>query len=154
MTIDLGTIKIVPKDSQAVTVTPEGSGWLGSIWDIIKSGATEIVKTGTNIILNKVQNNPPVVASAIAPVSYPAFVPQSQSPEIIYNPSQNPTSKFATDLFLSDSPILKIVMPTTQPAVSEGIKEGIASGVSKPPSWVWVALAFLGVIVLTQGVRK
>ncbi len=153
MSADLGIIHITP-NQQAVTAQPTGSGFWGNIWDVVKTTATEMIKTGGNILLEKVRDNPPVVPSPSAPVSYPAYVPTKQSPEIVYNPNQSPTSKFATDLFLSETTLSKFLNPVIQPAVSEGIREGIVSVAQKPPVWVWAALGLVGVVILMQGIRR
>lgn len=151
MSVDLGTIHITP-NQQAVTAQPTGSGWLGNVWDIVKTTATEMIKTGGNILLQKAQDKfaPPVASTA----GYPAFAQKSQSPEIIYNPSEEPKSKFATDLYLSTSPIQQFLQPIIQPAVAEGIKEGMISVAQKPPVWVWAVLGVLGVVIVMQGVRR
>ena len=153
MTVNLGTISVTP-NQQAVTAQPQGSGWWGNIWDVVKTTAGEMVKVGSNILLEKVRTNPPVAPMVSAPTSYPAFAPAAQSPEIIYNPNQSPISKFANDLFLSDSPLIKLVSPVIQPAVSEGIREGIVSVANKPPVWVWGILGLIAVVIVMQGVRR
>ena len=52
MSIDLGTIHITP-NQQAVTAQPTGTGFWGNIWDVVKTSATEAVRTGANIVLQK-----------------------------------------------------------------------------------------------------
>jgi len=150
--VDLGTITIVPQDKQATTIQPPSSGWWGNVWDVVKKTAGEIIRTGSNILLQKAQDKLAVPVSSTA--GYPPFAKTSQSPEVVYNPSETPTSKFATDLSLSQSPIIKLLSPVIQPAVSEGIREGIVSVANKPPVWVWGILGLLGVVIVMQGVRR
>ena len=152
MSVNLGTIRITP-NQQAVTAQPTGTNFWGNIWDVVKTTAGEMVKTGSNILLQKMQTNPPVTPSVGAPTSYPAFAPTKQSPEVAYDPSSL-ISRLATALNLSKSPIIDFVSPVVQPAVSEGIREGIISVANRPPVWVWVGLGLLGVVIVMQGVKR
>ena len=141
-----------PPNAQVVTAQPASSGWLGNVWDVVKKTAGAVIQTGTNILLQKAQDK---FAQPVQPVAgYPPFAQKQQSPEIVYNPKQTPTSKFATELFMSDSPIIKLLSPVIQPAVSEGIREGIVSVAKKPPVWVWGILGLLGVVIVMQGVKR
>ena len=176
MTINLGTIRIAPKESgyipQDITApqyrVPAGalvtnsqgittaqnpsSGIWGNIWDIVTKGAGEILKTGSNLLLQKAQEkfSPPVNSTT----GYPPFARSAQSPDIVANPAQNPISKYATDLFLEDSSLINFVKPVIQPAVSEGIKEGIISVAQKPPAWALIMIALIGVVVISQSLRS
>lgn len=151
MSVDLGVIKIVPKDKQAVTATATSTGVWGNIWDIVKKTGTAMLQTGGNILLQKAVDKyaQPVNATP----GYPPFARSSQSPDIIANPANTPTSKYATELNMGQSALLDFLKPLIQPAVSEGISQGIKNTASQPPVWVWVALGLLGVMVISKTVR-
>lgn len=115
-----------------ITTNPVSSGAQGNIWDVLKKGAQTVIDTGFNVLTSKLND-----------------WASGKKVETAYA-----TNQTATKSISNPSALMQFLNPTIQPAVSDGIKQGIISVAGKPPTWIWFALAGLGVIILLPKLRR